>query len=98
MCTLICLVPQYKIFLVYKSHWPLPTDDINLPLTLFFHRDCLYGGTRDDYTNAMIEFGKKLLLVSVNVIKDFIKMMISLTTGLITVLGSYFPIWSKTSL
>jgi hypothetical protein len=43
----------------------------------------------------MIEFGKKSLLVSVNVIKDFIKMMISLTTGLITVLGSYFPIWGK---
>lgn len=37
----------------------------------------------------MIEFGKKSLLDSVNVIKDFIKMMIPLTTGLITV---YFPL------
>jgi hypothetical protein len=46
---------------------------------LIFNRDCLYGGARDDYTDAMIEFGKKSLLDSVNYIKDFIKMMISLT-------------------
>ena len=47
------------------------------------------GVVRDDYTNTMIEFGKKSIIDSVTVIKEFMKMMIPLTTGLIT---AYFAL------
>ena len=47
------------------------------------------GKERSDLTNSLIEFGKKAITDSITVINDFIKMMIPLTTGLIT---AYFAL------
>jgi hypothetical protein len=43
------------------------------------------GSARSDLTDALIEFGKKSITDSVSVINEYIKTMIPLTTGLITV-------------
>jgi hypothetical protein len=43
------------------------------------------GQASSDLTDALIEFGKKSITDSVSVINDYIKTMIPLTTGLITV-------------
>jgi len=43
------------------------------------------GTPRDDLNNALAEFGKKSIINSVKAINEYIKTMIPLTTGLITV-------------
>jgi hypothetical protein len=43
------------------------------------------GGARADSTEVLVELGKKFIIESVAVINDYVKTMIPLTTGLITV-------------
>ncbi len=47
------------------------------------------GTERDDNTNALMEVGKKAITDSIDTIKEYIKLMIPLTTGLIT---AYFAL------
>jgi hypothetical protein len=47
------------------------------------------GGSRSDTSDSLVEFGKKLIIDSVTVVNDYIKVMIPLTTGLIT---TYFAL------
>src|SRR6266540_2357631 len=47
------------------------------------------GAARSETNDALIEFGKKVIVESVTTINEYIKMMIPLTTGLIT---SYFAL------
>lgn len=47
------------------------------------------GGFSSDLNEALIEFGKKSVTDSITVVNEFIKMMIPLTTGLIT---AYFAL------